>query len=67
MHQPMPTLLLAVATAPMAERRAQADRERFLRRAQTDPRPKLIALPSRPMTGRVIPLFSQIPPAPEAA
>ena len=67
MYQPMPTQLLVVATATMTERRAQADRERFLRRAQTDRRPKLIALPSRPMTDRVIPLFDRLPPAPAAA
>ena len=67
MFQPMPPQLLDVAVATIAERHAQADRERFFRRAATSRRPKLTLLPSRPLPGRVIRLFDRTPPAPEAA
>ena len=71
MFQPMPPQLLDVAVATIAERHAQADRERFLRQARSARRPKLTLLPSpsRPASsGRIIRLFfDRTPPAPEAA
>jgi hypothetical protein len=67
MYQPPPTQLLAVATAAMAERHAEADRGRLIRLATYGRRPKLTVLPNRQTTGRVIRLFDRTPPEPEAA
>ena len=67
MNQNTPIELHAVATAILAERRAEADRERLVRRASASRLPKIIAFPTRPSLGRVLNFPVRTPPAPEAA
>jgi hypothetical protein len=67
MNQNTPIVLHAVATTILAERRAQADRERLVRQAIAARKSKIIAFPTRPSLGRVLHFPVHTPPAPEAA
>jgi hypothetical protein len=67
MSQHTPIQLHDVAAAILAERRAQADRERFLRQASAARPSKIIAFPIRPTLGRLLVFPDRTPPAPEAA
>ena len=67
MNQHTPIQLHDVAAAILAERRAQADRERFLKQASTARRPKIVTFPTLASMGRVLSFPDRTPPAPEAA
>ena len=67
MNQNTPIQLHDVAAAILAERRAQADRERFLRQASVARESKIIAFPTRSTLGRLLAFPERTPPAPEAA
>jgi hypothetical protein len=67
MYQPSMPQLHLVAAADVAGRRATADRDRQVKLALVERRPKIVHLFDRPILGRVIRFPDRTPPAPEAA